>query len=114
MLTLLTPLVAHSQPLLLSLRIVEGLGEAVTFPAAHSVRRRVGRRRFVGRRLLIVCFPARFPFSIGVVDYPSQLCTYSCGVALLVCWCVFSLTHLCPPVSGSRWAPPLERSKLTS
>ena len=36
-LTLVTPLVAHNTALLLAVRIVEGLGEGVTYPAMHAM-----------------------------------------------------------------------------
>ena len=36
LLTLVTPLVAHSIPLLLVVRVVEGLGEGVTYPSIHA------------------------------------------------------------------------------
>eukprot|EP00911_Craspedida_sp_UC1_P001061 UC1_evm1s797 len=37
LLTLLTPLVAHNMPALLALRVVEGFGEGVTYPAMHAI-----------------------------------------------------------------------------
>eukprot|EP00056_Hartaetosiga_gracilis_P007296 m.106573 g.106573 ORF g.106573 m.106573 type:complete len:542 (-) comp12676_c0_seq1:125-1750(-) len=121
LLTLLTPLASNSIPALIALRVVEGLGEGVTYPAMHSIwakwappaeRSRLATLSYIGAYMgTIVSMPASGALSAShfLDGWPSVFYVFgTLGFLWFVMWMYFAADN----PSKDKWITDSERDYI--